>query len=294
MDDSRLRRTRLPVAYLFLIPAAAFYLTVVIVPVVRSIVMSFYHVTPGLTEFVGFDNFARLVHDEVFRQSLGHNLLLVVLSLVIQILMALLLATLLSGRTVGRSIFRMGFFMPMMLSTVVIGLLTREIFRPDGGLVNSVLKAIPGVQSGPDWFGQGLALITVIIAISWRYVGFHMMLFVAGIEGIPEELYEAARIDGAGSWACFRHVTLPGLRRVIAISALLSVVGSLKYFDLVYIITRGGPGHASELMTTYMFNHAFSPLDWGYASAIAVAALCVSLVAAAAYMFVPRRTERAA
>lgn len=294
MDDSRSRRTRrLLVAYLFLIPAATFYLTVVIVPVMRSIVMSFYHVTPGVTEFVGLDNFARLVHDEVFRQSLGHNLLLVVLSLVIQIPIALLLATLLSGRTVGRGVFRTGFFMPMMLSTVVIGLLTRMIFRPDVGLVNSVLKMIPGIQSGPNWFGQGCALITVIIAISWRYVGFHMMLFVAGIEGIPEELYEAARIDGAGSWACFRHVTLPGLRRVIAISALLSVVGSLKYFDLVYIITRGGPGHASELMTTYMFN-IFNRLDWGYASAIAVAALCVSLVAASAYMFVLRRTEKTA
>ena len=279
------------VAYLFLIPAGVFYFAVVVLPIVDSFFMSLHRLGPGYSSFVGLANFRHLLADLVFWQSLEHNLILVVLSLLIQLPLGLLLAVLLSGRVVGAKIFRAGFFMPMMLSTVVIGLLTRELFRPDVGLVNSALKAVLGLAHGPDWFGQSLALMTNVIAVSWRFTGFYMMLFVAGLQSIPEELYEAARIDGAGPWACFRHVTLPGLRRVIAVSALLSIVGSLKYFDLVWIITAGGPGHASELMTTYMFSQAFESQDWGYASAIAVGAFLISLLAAAAYMLVLRRQE---
>ena len=285
--------SRLPkknVAWLFLLPAAAFYLLVVVLPIVRSLFMSLYHLTPSVDTFVGLDNFRHLLEDPVFWQSLAHNLILLVLSLLIQIPLGMLLAVLLSGHVFGARIFRGGFFLPMMLSTVVIGLLTRELFRPDIGLVNSLLSTL-GLQHPPDWFGENLALLTIIIAISWRFTGFHMMLFIAGIQSIPEDLYEAARIEGAGSWACFRHVTLPSLRPVIAVCALLSVVGSLKYFDLVFLITQGGPGHASELMTTYMYDQAFGRYEWGYASAIAVAAFLISLLAASAYMFVLRRQE---
>jgi len=284
------RDRRSGVAYLFLIPAGLIYLAVVVIPIVCSGWMSLHELGPGMSRFVGLANFRELLQDEIFRQSLIHNLVLVVLSLVIQLPVALGLAVLLSSGLRGRAVFRTGFFMPMMLSTVVIGLLTRELFRADVGVVNTGLRAAFGVE-GPEWLGGSLALLTVIIAISWRYVGFHMMLFVAGIDGIPVELYEAARIDGAGSWACFRHVTLPGLRGVIAISALLSVVGSLKYFDLVWVVTEGGPGHASELMTTYMYKQAFFADRLGYASAIAVTALVISLIAATVYMLTLRKQE---
>ncbi len=242
MSAPRTRPNR-NLAYLFLLPAAVVYLLVVVLPIVRSAMKSLTSQSPEL--FIGLTNSHRLLHDHGCWQSLFHNVILLVLSLLIQLPLALLLAVLLSARPLGHRLFRAGFFMPMMLSTVVIALLAREIFRPDLGLVNSALAALH--IPGPDWFGQSLALLTVIIAISWRFTGFHMMLFIAGIQSIPEDLYEAARIDGAGDWACFRHVTLPCLSRVIGISALLSVVGSLKYFDLVYIITAGGPAHASEL-----------------------------------------------
>ena len=283
--------SRTSAAYLFLLPAALFYLAVVVLPILLSLFMSFYHLTPDADAFTGLANFRRLLHDPVFWQSLLHNLILVVLSLAIQLPLALLLATFLSAPTFGGRLFRGAFFMPMMLSTVVIALVAREIFRPDVGLVNSALKTVLGLHHGPDWFGQSLALVTVIIAVCWRFTGFHMMLFIAGIQSIPEDLYEAARIEGAGSWACFRHVTLPSLRPVIAVCALLSVVGSLKYFDLVFLITQGGPGHASELMTTYMYDQAFARYDWGYASAVAVATFVVSLLAASAYVLVLRRRE---
>lgn len=292
MESSGSRRTQ-PAAYLFLAPAAACYLAVVVVPILRSMYLSFFRVDLVSAQFVGLDNFARLLADELFWYSLLHNLILMVLSLAIQLPVALFLAALLSGRVIGRTVFRTAYFMPMMLSTVVIGLVWRELFRTDLGLVNSALRTVFGRGAAPDWFGNGaLALITVILAISWRYVGFYLVLFVAGIEGIPEELYEAARIDGAGAWASFRHVTLPGLRRVIAIAVLLSVVGSLKYFDLVYIITQGGPGGATELMTTYMYNQAFAVGSFGYASTIAVAGFLVSLAAAGVYMTVLARRER--
>ena len=302
------RYSRRMTVWLFLVPAIVFYAAFVVLPIVQSFGVSLFEwptLSARPTRFVGLYYYAKLVTDVIFWKSLLHNIVLLVLSLVIQLPLAIFLAVLLSGRIFARAFFRTAYFIPMILPTVVIAIVWRQIYFPatsDGllvrmldwlalpspangflgdsrGIIEGLLSlwGIPAPQGG-FWSDPSLALISVILTISWRYTGFHMVLFMAGIESIPEEMYEAARIDGANSWQLFRYITLPSLAPVIRISAVLSIVGSLKYFDLVYVMTRGGPPeHATELMTTYMYQVGIDRYDGGYGSAIAVAGFLVSM-----------------
>jgi raffinose/stachyose/melibiose transport system permease protein len=285
------RYSRRITVWLFLAPALAFYLAFVVAPILQSFVVSLFD-WPTLaarpTRFVGLDNYARLVTDEIFWKALSHNVILLVLSLVIQLPLALFLAALLSGRVVARGFFRTVYFTPMILPSVVIALVWEQMYLPaiGDGLIVKLLDSL-GLPSPENGFlgDPRLALPAVILTISWRYVAFHMVLFMAGIETISEELYEAARIDGASSWQLFRYITLPSLAPVIRISAVLSIVGSLKYFDLVYVMTRGGPPeHVTELMTTYMYKIGIDQYNGGYGSAVAVGGFLVSVLVVAAVM----------
>jgi len=279
------RTFRSKTVWLFLAPALASYLAFVVVPIVQSFAVSLFDwpthaVSP--TRFVGLENYARLIQDGVFWKALSHNVVLLVLSLVIQLPIAIFLAALLSGRVFGRGFFRTVYFTPMVLPTVVIALLWRQMYLPaeSQGLLVQLLEWLRLPSPADGFLGDArLALLSVIVTISWRYVGFHMVLFMAGIEGIPEELYEAARIDGANAWQSFRHVTLPLLAPVIRISAVLSIVGSLKYFDLVYVMTKGGPPeHVTELTTTYMYQIGIDQQTIGYGSTVAVAGFLISML----------------
>lgn len=277
--------TRRTTVWLFLLPALVFYLSFVAFPIMQSFYVSLFewdtHATRP-TRFAGLGNYARLVRDGVFWKALSHNVVLLVLSLLIQLPIALFLAALLSGRIFARGFFRTVYFTPMILPTVVIAIVWRQMFLPadSQGLLVMLLERV-GLPAPSDGFlgDPRFALISVVLTISWRYVGFHMVLFMAGIESISEEYYEAARIDGANSWQLFRHITLPSLAPVIRISAVLSIVGSLKYFDLVYVMTRGGPPeHVTELMTTYMFQIGIHQQTIGYGSAVAVAGFLISML----------------
>jgi raffinose/stachyose/melibiose transport system permease protein len=185
----------------------------------------------------------------------------------------------------------------MILPGVVIGIVWCQLYAPGDGLFVKLLASagLPFPEGG--FLGTGAtALVAVIVTISWRYTGFHMVLFMAGIESIPEEQYEAARVDGAGAWQCFRWVTLPSLGPVIRISAVLSIVGSLKYFDLIWVMTRGGPPeHETELMTTYMYHVGIMGNRLGYGSALAVAGFLVSIaVVVVIFALTRRRTAEGA
>ena len=292
------RRTFSSQAWWFLAPALAFYLAFFALPILQSFAVSLFEwstLAARPTRWVGLDNYARLVHDAVFWKALAHNAALVVLSLAIQLPLALFLAALLSGRVRGRVFFRTAFFAPMILPSVVIALVWQQMYFPEiaQGLFAQVFRVlgIPGPENG--FLGDAsTAMLAMVVTVSWRYTGFHMVLFMAGIETIPEDLYEAARVDGAGAWSQFRHVTLPSLAPVIRISAVLSIVGSLKYFDLFWVMTRGGPPeHATELMTTYMYKTAFDEYRGGYGSALAVACFLVSLAVVGAIFAMRRRGE---
>jgi raffinose/stachyose/melibiose transport system permease protein len=262
----------------FLLPALALYLLFVILPVAQSVCYSLFRwdgVT-GRMSFAGLANYGWLARDPVFWRALWHNVLLVVLSLAIQLPIAMGLAVLLSYVRRGRGLLRTAYFAPMVLPTVAIGLLWGFIYQPERGLIDRFVSLFTEHEAF-GWLGEpNAALLAVIAAVCWRYIGFHMVLFMAGVESIPAQLYEAGRIDGAGEWQLLRHITLPQLLPVVRMSAVLSIVGSLKYFDLIWVMTKGGPAHASELVATYVFKTGIESQQVGRGCALAVALLVLS------------------
>jgi raffinose/stachyose/melibiose transport system permease protein len=272
----------------FLAPAVAIYAIFVLYPILQSMRYSLYEwsgIAPGFA-FVGLANYATLLHDATFWRALSNNAILVVASIAIQLPVGLALALLVSTKLRGLRFFRTVYFFPLLMSTVAIGLLWNYIYDPTFGLLNVTLDAIhlTGLQRG--WLGeQGTALGAVIAVICWQFIPFYMVLFIAGLTTIPPELNEAARLDGAGGGRLFWSITLPLLRGVIRTAAILSLIGSLKYFDLIYVMTGGGPNDATQLMATYMYKQAFTQFALGYGSTVAVALFLIAFVVTAVILY---------
>ncbi|MCX3062947.1 carbohydrate ABC transporter permease [Streptomyces beihaiensis] len=285
-------------AFLFTVPGLALFLVFVAVPILYAAYVSFFK-WGGFgspSDFVGVDNFTRLFQDPVFLGDLWRGLLLVLLSLGLQLPFALAMAVLLNQKLRGRAVYRMLFFAPYVLSEVITGVLFSMIFAPDSGLADKVLGAVGLDGVGGLWFsGQSTVMATLFLVMTWKYFGFHMMLLLAGLQGIPPELTEAARIDGAGTWQRFRHITLPLLGPTIRLSVFLSVIGAIQLFDLVWVVTQGGPDHHSETMAVTMFQFGFKRYQMGYASAISIVMFLISFVFALFYQrFVLRRDTEGA
>jgi raffinose/stachyose/melibiose transport system permease protein len=279
-------------AFGFLLPALILFVVLVLGPVLLSVYFSFYkwNGLGGLPQnFIGFDNFTRLWNSDIFQGDLRHGGLLLLLSLCVQLPFSLVIAVLLNQKIRGRAFYRLLFFIPYILSEAVTGVLFTLILEPESGLANQLLKSV-GL---PEWSwlsDPSSVLISLFLVISWKYFGFHTILYLAGLQGIPKELQEAARIDGAGNWEVFRHVTLPLLAPTIRISVFLSVIGSIQLFDLVYIMTGGGPAHSSETMAVTMVDYGVRRTQVGYSSAISVVMFLISLAFALGYQrFVMRR-----
>ncbi|SEP85997.1 raffinose/stachyose/melibiose transport system permease protein [Streptomyces sp. yr375] len=277
----------------FQVPALVLFGTLVLLPMLFALYASVFRWGGfGMPEdYIGGDNFTRLFQDPVFLGDLWRCLLLVGLSLVLQLPFALALAVALNQRIRGRAVYRMLFFAPYILSEAITGVLFSMIFAPDDGLADHVLGAIGLDGVGGEWFADpSTVMATLFLVMTWKYFGFHMMLYLAGLQSIPAELTEAALIDGAGPWQRFRHITLPLLAPTLRVSVFLSVIGSIQLFDLVWVVTAGGPDHHSETMAVTMFQYGFKRYQVGYASAISVAMFGISLVFALAYQrFVLRR-----
>jgi len=219
---------------------------------------------------------------------------LIVLSLVIQLPVAMTLAILLSYPIRGRKVFRAVFFAPMVMPTVAIAVLWSYIYLPQQGLLDQALRLF-GRDTATAWLSDpATALPCVFATICWRYIGFHMVLFMAGLAAIPGELYEAARMDGASEWAIVRRITLPLLRPTIAASATLSVIGSLKYFDLVYMMAGGAPRANREIMATFVYRQAFegSQGRYGYSAAASVALFAFAFAVAGGVHWLQARAAR--
>jgi len=212
-----------------------------------------------------------------------------VLSLVIQLPLALGIALLLNQRLRGRAFYRVVFFAPYVLSEAITAVLFMLILSPSVGLANQIL-GIVGLD-GLEWFAdQSTVLLSLFLVITWKYFGLHMILYLTGRQAIPREIIEAAQIDGGNAWQVFRRVTLPLLGPTIRISIFLSVIGTIQLFDLVWIITEGGPSHASETLAVTMYQFGFKRFQVGYASAISVVMFLLSLVFALGYQrYVMRR-----
>ncbi|WNM33854.1 sugar ABC transporter permease [Streptomyces sp. Li-HN-5-11] len=277
----------------FQLPALALFGVLVLLPILFALYASFFRWGGfGMpSDYTGTDNFTRLFKDPVFLGDLWRCLILVVVSLAVQLPFALAMAVLLNQRLRGRAVYRMLFFAPYVLSEVITGVLFSMIFAPGDGLADHLLGDVGLDGLGGGWFSDpSTVLATVFLVMMWKYFGFHMMLYLAGLQSIPAELTEAAIIDGAGAWQRFRHVSLPLLAPTLRISVFLSVIGTIQLFDLVWVITTGGPDHHSETMAVTLFQYGFKRYQVGYASAISVVMFGISLVFALAYQrFVLRR-----
>ena len=274
----RLRRNFLP--YLFLAIPIIIYLVWVIGPMFYTFYLSLTN-WDGLSsaEFIGFQNYERLFTDKVFFLSLTNNMKWLASFVTVPVVLGLALALILNRAVPGDKFFKMSFYMPMVLAMVVSGLIWGWLYHPRGGLINSVLVGLGIVEKGPGWLSdRDLALWSIIIVAIWRQVGYVMVLYLAGLKSINPEFLEAAKIDGANDWQVFQKVLLPLLMPVSVIVLVISVIDSLRAFDLVSVMTRGGPANSSSVLANYMYIQAFNNYRMGYAASIAVILFLISLV----------------
>jgi raffinose/stachyose/melibiose transport system permease protein len=237
----------------------------------------------ALSNFVGLHNYRLVLDDPVFRESLLHNVIIAALSLVIQLPISIALALLLNRRMRGGSFLRLAVFTPYVLSEATTAVLWLLMLQP-GGFVDQVLKDVGLGSLVHLWLADtSIVLYTLFVVITWKYIGFGIILLLAGLQGIPAELREAAAIDGASAWQRTRRITLPLLGPTIRIWIFLSVIGSMQLFDIVWIMTIGGPANASSTMVTYMIENGFRSLEFGYGSAVAVILFVISFVFALIY-----------
>lgn len=281
----RKQKTNRRAAAVFIFPALVVLLIFIIYPIIESFRISFYEWNgiSAVKKFVGLDNWGKLITDKTFRAAFFNNILVLVLSIVIQLPIALLLATFLNF--IGRrgKILKCLWFIPMLMSSVAVGFLFKYVFSTTDGIFTTISKMFGG--RAVDLLGSPkYALITVIFIICWQFIPFYMVFFLAAFSGISPEIYEAAIIDGSTKPEYFRYIVLPLLKPAIRNASVLSMVGSLKYFDLIYVITNGGPGTATELMATYMYKLSFKKFNMGYGSAVACGMLIVISVIASLTM----------
>lgn len=269
LERLRQRDTR-RVAALFLAPVAILMAIYVVYPIIDTFITSTYQWNgiSAAKKFIGIKNWKTLLADESFWIAFRNNLVIMVLSICIQIPIGLALATFLDFGGKKLTVFKVIWFIPLLMSSVAIGFLFTYALATNGGLVSTI--------SG--WFGGGnvdllgnpkTALLTVIMVICWQFTPFYMVYFMAAFTNIPYDVFEAARIDGATRGQYFWKIAFPLLVPSMKSAAILSMVGSLKYFDLIYVMTGGGPGTSTELMATYMYKQSFSTFNMGYGSTVA-------------------------
>lgn len=282
-------RKRLEIA-LFAGPALIVFVTFVILPVVLAAVYSLYNWNGlgPLERFIGLDNYTRALGDPAFLRAIGNNFFVLGASILIQGPLAIAVALLLSRKLRGRTIFRALIFVPYVLAEVIAGLSWKLLLSPRGG-VNALLQAIGLGDLAQPWLANpDIALWVMFGILTWKYLGFAILLMLAGLQGVPDELREAAAIDGASWWQTQWRITIPLLGPTIRIWIFLSMIGSLQLFDMVWVTTKGGPVGSTNMMAVYMLqNGQGAP---GYGSAIAVILFLISLVVAFGYQrFIMRR-----
>jgi raffinose/stachyose/melibiose transport system permease protein len=260
-------------AVLFLLPALAAYLAFVVWPSLQLIVYStqtWDGVLPA--EPAGLDNFARLASDATFMRALGHNIGWMAAAVVVPVGIGLVLALLLTRTPMyGRGVFRLVLFLPQVMNPVAVAILWGWMYDPTFGALNRFLEGVGLADLTRAWLGDtATALPALFVAWSWLHYGFVMIIFIAAIDGIDEQYFDMARIDGAGRWAQFRTVVVPFIRGPLTVVVMITAIASFQVFDLVYLLTGGGPAKASMVLPLHMIDHAFVFRNVGYASAIAV------------------------
>lgn len=293
------QRTKLFFIILFLLPATVLFFTFVLFPIVQGAYYSLYQWNGlgPLQNFVGLENFRTMLRHTPFQKALLHNGIIILLSLTIQLPLALALALLVRRNLPGRAVFRMIFFTPYVIAESIIAVLWSFIFNPRfeaSQAINHLLDTLLPFYEPGAWLGDpDKVLVAIFVVLTWKYFGLHMLLYVAGLQQIPSEVEESASVDGATSWQTLRYVTLPMLSRTIVTTVYLSVLGSIQQFDLVWLMTQGGPVNASEVLATYMYRYGFVSFRLGYGAAVAIYLFVICLTFSLIYQRLFMREEYA-
>ncbi|MFD2044802.1 carbohydrate ABC transporter permease [Ornithinibacillus salinisoli] len=263
---------------LYVLPALLLIAVLIFIPLILT---GYYGLMDwdgiGAMKFIGLENYIVAIQDLKFWDSAWHSLLLAIfstLSLIIYLAISLILASKIKGADLLRKIY----LIPMLLSSVAIAQLWIKVYNPSNGMLNHILMAV-GIENPPAWLANtSIVLFAIFIPILWQYAGFYILIYYAALKNIPESIIEAAKIDGASPIQIAYRIKLPLIMGVVKVTIVLAVVGSLKYFDLIYVMTGGGPNGASEVMASYMYKLAFSSNDFGYGSAIGFLLLIITLI----------------
>jgi raffinose/stachyose/melibiose transport system permease protein len=298
-DRRRQNWNKLALVLLMVVPGMALFTLFVLIPIAQSLWFSFYKWNgfgpPEL--FWELKNYEQLFRHKAFHAALWHTLALVVLSLTIQLPLAMGLALVVGRGTLpARRFFRLMLFVPYVFSEIITAIIWRYVLDPNAGLVNVVLGTlVPGYQP-IAWLGeQNIVILAIFFVLTWKYFGFYLILYMAALQGIPSELEDAARIDGADERQVLWNVTLPMVGPTIRLSIFLAVLGSIQQFVIVWVMTQGGPVDYSETLGTYVFKYGIQRLQLGYGSAVAVVLFVITLVFSLTYQhFVLRRDDQMA
>lgn len=258
----------------FVLPGLLFYLFVIVLPILRSFYYSFLDWN-GINQaaFVGIKNFVSLFNDinKNFYPSVAHSFFLALLSVFIQLPISLVLALILNSGIKGEKLYRTVYFIPVIISTVIIGELWKKVYHPTYGILNVLLDTLGLKFLSREWLGStNTALLATFIPMIWQYIGYHMLLLYTAAKAVSSDIYEAAKVDGASDSVIALRITIPQMLPMLRACIIFAIIGSLKSFDLIYILTKGGPMGATEVPSTLLYNEIFTRYSYGYGSAIAV------------------------
>ena len=290
------RATRETLAnYTYLLPAAICLGGTVLFPILKSIHMSLFHNVlsrPQDYRFIGLGNYLRLVHDPTFWLTLKNSVVWVFCSVSIQFVLGFLGALLLNAEFRGRAFYRTLNLLPWIIPGVVVGLVWEYIYQPNYGPLNDILKRLGLLTVPIAWLSQpATAMASVIFANIWRGIPFFSIMILAGLQAIPDEVYEAATVDGASVTQRFWHITLPMLRPIIVVATATRIIWTFNYADLIFVMTSGGPANATQITSSYTLLTAYTDLDFGYAATLSVVLLVIMLVFTALYLKISKGVE---
>jgi ABC-type sugar transport system permease subunit len=291
---TRQSRRRALIGYAFVAPALLVYLFFVIQPFLYSVYYSLtdWDGAQPVKQFVGLANYVALLFDSLLWQALYHNLIWVVAGTVSPILIGLLLGVLLWGAMRGRTILRTVYFIPVVLSDVVVAILWNWIYHPLFGALNYLLRSVGLEEVARGWLGDPFwALPALLVAAIWAYYGFCFVVIMAGLQNVSIDLVEAATIDGANAWQRFRYVIVPQLSHVLTMITTFTLIGGFNVFGIVFVMTQGGPGTATQVIATYTYRKAFQEAEMGYGAALSMVMTVLSLVAAYLFIRLRERSE---
>lgn len=287
----KLNRQR--VGYYFVLPALLIYAVFFLYPFLNSVYLSFTDWNGvGSPVFTGLNNYIRMIQDPVMWRAVSNNLVWIVLGTIAPIAIGLLIAVLLWSHTRGQLIFRTIYFMPVIMSPVIVGVIWGWIYNPVMGILNKSLNAVGLEALARGWLGEpSTALLAVLAAAVWGYTGFCVAVLFAGLQKIDQELIDASKIDGANAWERFIYIIIPQLRHILTMISVYTIIGGFNVFDIIFTMTGGGPANATEVIATYAYKKSFVENEVGYGSALSTMMTLLALVATIVFMYVRESNE---